>query len=441
MESKREIFKRQSLEDMYGPAGGEDFADAATHGIYDKIGMQGIVRCYQRVCNRDPELVKLFDAILEYTRINPAAPTAYDTESLLLDDIVAYADKAAVYADKELRFATKELALYRKSSHKLSPEEKKKSDAEILMKFQRAENGVIASSSMKIYFDEIVFGTLPVSECPDGLFHEYDSAESALGHPVFSHDPLGTDISDESRRQSPFFIGLSNYVKKSAGDLISMFCDCGEGIVVVRLWDPETQEPLYVNVGKDDVYFDWIIVGGNPALWPGLICKALEQSGHAVESSDPELLLRMAAGKNPVLSAQDLTLFTPESAKKTPDTSAYEAYFRCLNDIYIACLGTINVNVDEQKPFTDMFDAVKITMGGVFDNFSDNLELLRPAMEFLLQKTRDYRQSADPSRRRTRRLEICDSVEQLYEIFDDPDLRYAPTRVFRSPLGRTLKQY
>ena len=439
MESKREKLKREAVEFIYGAPDAETFVQAQAHGAYNKIGLQGITRCYQRTCSKDPDMVNLLDAVLEYAKINPKSPSSYDNESLLLDYIIRYAGVALASSLREYRIVKKELAFYRKNSGRLQAEEKKKNDAQGLLKFERAETSVVASYAFSAYFNEIAFGSMSASECPEELFHEFDPEESALGHPVFSHSPLGVDITDAAREDSPFFVGLSNYAKKESESLIGMFCDCGEGVVMVRLWDPETAKPVCVSVEKDDVYFDWIVVGQNPALWPGLICRALEQRGYDVMTADPKLLMQVISGKKDVLSAEDLTRFVPESAKKTPDAAAFESYFRCLNDLCIAMLGTMNVNIQETAPPYYLFEAIKTVIGAVFDNFSDNLELLRPAMEYLQQKTKEYREFADPSQRRKRRLEICDSIDQLIEIYNDPDLRYAPARLYHSLIGQTLK--
>lgn len=439
MKSKREQFQEETYKKLYNFSDGEDFMEATDHGLYTKYGMGGIVRCYQRSCNTDGLLGKLLTMVLEYIAIKTSDSSAYDSESLMLDSIVKCMDKAVDVTEQEYRFVEKEIKFQQQSHAKDNAESRQRLSIELMMKKERAHISRVAAAVIKAYFDEFIFGMLPSDECEGIEFVEYDSEKQSLGHPVFSHDPLGIDISDDLRDRSGFFIGLSNFANHYPNALLSLFRDCGDSHVVVKLWNEKEQKPFYALVDKDDTYFDWIIAGGNYVLWPGLVCKAVEQLGYDVYSDDPEELLITVTGQNYKDSAAEMLYnFEPETAKRSIDTSAYEAYYRCLYDISLAFFATGDLDSEGDDAYQTLFLAIRTSIGCVFDNFSDNIDNLNSIMDYLKQKSDEYRARDDVSGKRSRRLAVCDSIDQLYSIYKDPDLRYQPLRLFASPTGRKL---
>ena len=438
MDPKREEFSKYTTERLYGFSNGNNYEDYQIHGLYTKLGLRGSIRCYKHACKRDKNLIDLLDLAYEYTKINPQDKDSYAKESTLIENIDKYAIKAAESTKVSVDTIEETIEIKQKLKDSLSPDEQKKIDFECLLLREETINCHIAAIAIKQYYDQIIFGTLPSSEIPNDYFVDSDPS-LPIGHPVFSHDPVGTDISEALRRDNPFFTGLANYAKDMPNEFVSIFSDCGGGIVCIKLWDLDAGQPVYIRVDKNDVFDEWIRDGGNTTLWPGLLCKALEKCGCSVNTDDPEKLFKIIFGPDTEVGSDYLSQFVPGSIENSQDIYAYEQYYRCLSDISLALLSTQSINqIDD--PFMKLREAVKLVMGNVFDNLSSDIELLGPAMDFLKQKSDEYRNSKDMSRKRSRRNEICDSIDQLYTIYKNGYLKYTPIDVFESPTGRSLNR-
>ena len=108
---------------------------------------------------------------------------------------------------------------------------------------------------------------LPAEPLPESE-KDLSSEFTAKQVPVFTHEPVCTDIPLE--KEGPFFDGLRTLAETDPFLIRSMFRDCDNGKVYVRLYDPDNDfAPDYIDVEKVDACYQWIINEGGYCNWPG----------------------------------------------------------------------------------------------------------------------------------------------------------------------------
>ncbi|MDO5331433.1 MAG: hypothetical protein Q4E99_02025, partial [Bacillota bacterium] len=281
-------------------------------------------------------------------------------------------------------------------------------------------------------FEYFVCGSLNVPSGDDikdayyGIGANADGADSKIFDlPVFAHPPVPEDITDKMIEEIPGFRELKQVCAKNFRNILGMFCDNKDGTVWVRIFkrvDGKVQ-PCYVKIQKMTVYMKWVLLDRYENLWTGLIKEALQLADIDYSNMSGLELLSSCFGEE-----LDINSFKDEVKDDTYYLTHFNEksileYARSVYEIYLNMMSTTSFKIEIQEKGAVLLLSIKRLMTIMPVLIDQPKEFIKEIMDTLSEQTAIYKeQYKDVKDKRTvLRMQICDSIESLYKIYNLSD--------------------
>ena len=394
---------------------------------------------YEKMSVNQKALVASLKLMEKYANIPMDKPGAYDCEAKVIVDAIYLMDKYWVFIiDTENNLKLKNENGVLDSALDEDNKEQKK-DLEYVGIRETAYYYDFIVSTVLMRAISLVVGSMCSDEFGDvevGYISKGITGYKDNYYPVFSHEPIDSDITDKLLSFSPFYSWLKEIVKDYPYSIKAIAEQDYDGTVEFLLWKEENGGYVSskVRVDKERIYNDRLKDNEGIALWPMLLEEALKEFGIDVHKEEADKLFITCFGKemydkkkeeelNSIGDLDKDVLITDEISKE---------YLTCGLKLYTAFLASCTVKEDEKKEFKNMLSLFRELISMSLAGYGSSITAIGNVITSLEEYSNIYLNSITGDKDEVqKKFNICKTIDKLYDMYNgESDERCKPFKSF-----------